>query len=116
MRLFIFLISFGSTDILLLLMSNFTSLKYVNSKNKKKKNKNYIRYLFVLNTRVFILFLYFCLPIGRCTSKLLRRSRHLSRGKSPILGGKLAISLHPASNSASDVILPNSSGNDTRRL
>ena len=56
------------------------------------------------------------LPIGRWTRKLLLRSRNLSRGRSPILGGRLTISLHPASNSARDVILPSSSGNEASLL
>lgn len=56
------------------------------------------------------------LPIGRCTSKLLLRSRDRSRARSPIRGGRLVISLQPASSSANAAILPISSGKDANLL
>lgn len=56
------------------------------------------------------------LPIGRCTNKLLLRSRDRSRARSPIRGGRLVISLQPASSSANAVILPSSSGRDANLL
>lgn len=56
------------------------------------------------------------LPIGRCTNRLLLRSKDRRRARSPIRGGRFVISLQPASNSANAVILPNSSGNDTNLL